>query len=92
VDIADLPLRRTHADEPGFEVRKVGLDLRLHDCRHTTATLLLSQGVQPHVVSGWLGHSGITITLGTYGHVLKGAHDDAAARLGELRYRDQPSD
>lgn len=37
-------------------------DLRFHDLRHTCATLLLSQGVNPKVVSEMLGHASITIT------------------------------
>lgn len=39
---------------------------RLHDARHTAATLLLIQGVPARVVMQILGHSQITLTLGTY--------------------------
>jgi integrase len=38
-------------------------DLRLHDLRHTTATLLLTQGVHPRVVMETLGHSQVSLTL-----------------------------
>lgn len=44
--------------------------IRLHDLRHTHATLLLAAGVNPKVVSERLGHQGIGITLDIYGHVL----------------------
>jgi integrase len=58
--------------------------IRVHDLRHTAATLLLSQGVHPKVVQELLGHSSITLTLDTYSHVLPGLHADAAARMDAL--------
>lgn len=45
------------------------LDVRFHDLRHTAATLLLSRGVHPKVVSEMLGHADISITLRVYAHV-----------------------
>jgi integrase len=49
---------------------KAGLSyIRPHDLRHTAATLLLREGVQPHVVSEMLGHASVAFTLQTYGHV-----------------------
>ncbi len=42
---------------------------RLHDARHTAATLLLTQGVPALVAMEILGHSQATLTLGTYSHV-----------------------
>ncbi|HEY6581550.1 MAG TPA: site-specific integrase [Rubrobacter sp.] len=53
-------------------------DLRLHDLRHTCATLLLSEGVNVKIVSELLGHASITITLNTYSHVLPDMQDSAA--------------
>ena len=41
-----------------------------HSLRHTHATLLLSEGVHPKIVSERLGHSKISITLDTYSHVI----------------------
>ena len=58
--------------------------IRLHDIRHTHATLLLLAGVHPKVVSERLGHSSITITLDTYSHVLPGLQEDAVDRLADL--------
>jgi len=55
---------------------------RLHDARHTAATLLLSQGVPARVAMDILGHSAISLTLGTYSHVLPELHQDAAERVG----------
>ncbi len=58
--------------------------LRLHDLRHTAATWLLQQGVHPSVVREILGHSTITLTLGTYSHVAPTMHRDAARSLDAL--------
>jgi integrase len=58
--------------------------LRLHDLRHAHATLLLSQGVHPKIVSERLGHASIAITLDTYSHVLPGLQASAAAGLDRL--------
>jgi integrase len=55
---------------------------RLHDARHTAATLLLAQGVPARVVMELLGHSQITLTLGTYTHVVPELARDAAERMG----------
>jgi integrase len=52
-------------------LEKAGLPyIRPHDLRHTAATLLLLEGVQPLVVSEMLGHASVAFTLATYGHVL----------------------
>lgn len=55
--------------------------IRPHDLRHTCATLLLAQGVNPKVVSAMLGHSSVAITLDIYSHVLPHMLDDAAAAI-----------
>lgn len=57
--------------------------IRLHDLRHTAATLLLGLGVHPKIVSERLGHSTVTITLDTYSHVLPGLQAEAAKRLDD---------
>lgn len=43
---------------------------RFHDLRHCCATLLLAQGVRARIVQDVLGHSQVTMTLGTYSHVM----------------------
>lgn len=58
--------------------------IRLHDLRHTAATLLLSQGVQARVVQDVLGHSDIRMTLGTYAHVLREQQREAAQKMDRL--------
>jgi integrase len=56
---------------------------RLHDARHTAATLLLQQGVPARVAMEILGHSQISLTLGTYSHVVPEVAEDAARRMGQ---------
>ncbi len=58
--------------------------IRFHDLRHTAATLLLTQGVHPKVVSEMLGHATITLTLDTYSHLLPVMHAQAAATMDAL--------
>ncbi|MEO8596739.1 MAG: site-specific integrase [Candidatus Solibacter sp.] len=55
--------------------------IRIHDLRHTAATLLLSQGVHPRVVMELLGHSQIAITMNTYSHVVPALMKEAANQM-----------
>jgi len=57
--------------------------MRLHDLRHTTASLLLAQGVHPRVVMETLGQSQIPLTLDTYSHVLPSLQEEAARQMDE---------
>ena len=57
--------------------------IRLHDLRHTHATMLLRAGVHPKVVSERLGHSSISLTLDVYSHVMPGMQREAAERIDE---------
>ena len=64
---------------------KAGLPrLRFHDLRHTAATLLLAQGVDPRTIMETLGHSQISLTLDTYSHVLPSLQQGAARRMDEV--------
>jgi hypothetical protein len=58
--------------------------IRLHDLRHTHATLLLAAGVPVKVVSERLGHTKVAMTLDVYAHVLPAMDRDAADRFGQL--------
>lgn len=51
--------------------------IRIHDARHTHASLLLQQGVNPKVVAERLGHANVSITLDTYTHLLPGIQEKA---------------
>ena len=61
-----------HAKDAGIPV------IRLHDVRHTAATMLLDGGTTPSATAKWLGHDP-AITLRVYGHV----YDDALAAAGD---------
>lgn len=52
--------------------------IRFHDLRHTSATILINQGVHAKIISERLGHGSITTTMNIYGHALRTA-DQAAA-------------
>ena len=55
--------------------------LRFYDLRHTCATLLLRQGINPKFVQELLGHADISLTLNTYSHVLPDMGDAAAGGM-----------
>lgn len=55
--------------------------IRLHDTRHTAASLMLASGTPVKVVFDLLGHASPTITLSTYAHVLPGMAGEAGAAL-----------
>jgi integrase len=79
------PLSRNSVDRRSFKslLRRVGLrsTTRLHDLRHTCATLLLGQGVHPKYVQELLGHASITITLNRYRHWIPAMGDRAARAM-----------
>jgi len=55
--------------------------IRLHDARHTAATLLLSGGIHPRVVMELLGHSQMRTTTDVYSHVMPALAREAADKL-----------
>jgi integrase len=57
--------------------------VRLHDLRHTCATILLKRGQHPKFVQELLGHATISQTLDTYSHVLPGMSDGLADAMDE---------
>jgi integrase len=61
--------------------------LTFHGLRHAHATLLLTSGIQPKVISERLGHSNISITMDTYSHVLPNLQKEAAAAIDEVLAR-----
>ncbi len=71
-------LFRRHVDAAGLP------RIRLHDLRHTHATLLLEAGVNPKIVSERLGHHSVAFTLDTYAHVTPGMQAEAAEKLARI--------
>ena len=55
--------------------------LRLHDLRHTAATLHLARGTHPKVVADLLGHANVGLTLAVYSHALQALQEDATRQL-----------
>jgi len=62
--------------------KRIGLGgVRLHDLRHTMASLYLEQGVNPKTVAERLGHASVSITLDLYSHCLPGVQESAAVQF-----------
>jgi integrase len=81
------PLYATNVIKRSFPriLKSAGLrQIRFHDLRHTTATLLLDQGVHPKIVSEMLGHSSIGITLDLYSHATPTMQETAISALDRL--------
>jgi integrase len=76
-DLVGRDFRRT--------LRKAGLRrIRFHDLRHTYASLLIASGAHPKFIQAQLGHSSITTTLNTYGHLLPKEFRGETDRLSRL--------
>jgi integrase len=83
------PINYRNFDQRHFKkiIRSAGLrQIRLYDLRHTTATLLLSKGVNPKIVSERLGHASIVLTLDTYSHVLPSMQREATEHLETMMF------
>lgn len=76
----------------GQIIRAAGLPvIRLHDLRHTVATLALTAGVHTKIVQELLGHANVSVTLDTYSHVAPVLHEEAALKIGGLVFDVAPS-
>jgi hypothetical protein len=77
--------KKTDYDDWTRLLQKAGVrHVRLHDGRHTAATLLLSENVHPRVVMELLGHSQMRTTMDIYSHVMPALAREAADRMGAL--------
>lgn len=59
-------------------------EIRIHDFRHSCASLLINQGASITLVSKYLGHSNIAITLKTYTHLYKSELEDITEKLNKI--------
>ncbi|MGA5564861.1 tyrosine-type recombinase/integrase [Streptomyces platensis] len=66
--------------------------IRFHDFRHSTATLLLEQGVELVVIKEFLGHAHIGVTATVYAHVRLRLQRDAIDALGTTLVGRRPRD
>lgn len=82
------PLRRDllHKRYIRPAVLKAGVPegLRVHDLRHTCASLLIGLGAQPKVIQERLGHSSIMVTMDVYGHLFPSLNEALTERLDEV--------
>jgi integrase len=81
------PFDNSHLTQRHFHpiLEDAGLpQVRLHDLRHTAATLLLQAGEHPKIVQEMLGHSTIAMTLDTYSHVIPSMQKEAAKKMNVL--------
>ena len=62
--------------------------IRLHDLRHTCATVLLLAGKHPKYVQELLGHANVAITLDTYSYVLPGMGEQTARAMEDVLDQD----
>jgi integrase len=83
---------RDHKDWQALLVKAGVRRARLHDARHTAATLLLEMNVKPRIVMEILGHSSIGLTLNTYSHVMPELERAAAAQMAAALWGDEPDD
>jgi integrase len=58
--------------------------IRIHDLRHTAATIALSRGIHAKIVQEMLGHSSVSITLDLYAHTTPAMHRHVAEMFDEL--------
>jgi integrase len=84
------PLRisnfRNRAWLPALEAAGLPRSVRIHDLRHSCASLLIKRGAGPKLIQAHLGHSSISVTFDTYGHLFPDAQDLIAADL-DAEYR-----
>ncbi len=66
-------------------LEKAGLHhIRIHDLRHTFASLMLLRGAKPKVISEALGHASVAFTMDVYSHIIEGMQSDAMVLLDEV--------
>ncbi len=63
--------------------------IRLHDLRHTHATLALQAGIHPKVVNERLGHATVSSTLDTYSHAIPAMQEEEAERIAGLVFAEK---
>jgi integrase len=78
------PLNKNNLSRKVFSpaLRRAGLrKIRFHDLRHTYASLLIAQGEHPKYIQVQMGHSSISVTMDTYGHLMNTVNQESAKRL-----------
>lgn len=74
-------------------LKQAGLpNIRFHDLRHSSATMLLGMGIHPKIVQERLGHHDIGTTMNIYSHVLPNMQENAMKRLDDMFSQAQSAD
>ena len=77
--------KSTLLDKLNVAAEKAGLEkIRLHDLRHSHASLLINLGINILAISRRLGHDDIKTTLNIYGHLYHTTNDEIAAKIESL--------
>jgi integrase len=69
---------------PALRTAGITRPVRIHDLRHTGASLMIMQGAHPKEIQQQLGHSSISVTLDRYGHLFPDRQDKVADALDEI--------
>jgi integrase len=94
-DDVQQPSLRRQVVRVGWRAAKVaaGLpDVRVHDLRHTAASLWLAAGADPKVVQRVLGHATAAMTMDLYGHLVDASLWQAARLIGGTTGASEPPD
>jgi integrase len=70
---------------PAVESAGLAPGLRIHDLRHTCASLLIAQGAHPKAAQVHLGHSSISVTMDRYGHLFPSDTQALSVALDGMR-------
>jgi integrase len=77
--------------QPAVAAAGVGR-LRIHDMRHTCASLAIAAGADVKVLQGMLGHASAALTLDRYGHLFPGRAQSVAEKLDEMARHATPTE
>ena len=70
--------KRKYFEDAGLE------QIRVHDFRHSCASFLINNNATPLLVSKWLGHANVSMTLNTYSHLWKSELDEIVNVINSL--------
>lgn len=75
---------------PALDASELDRSVRIHDLRHTCASILIARGAHAKAIQQHLGHSSISITFDVYGHLLPDEQDHIAKALDETYESTRP--
>jgi integrase len=82
-DMAEVPFQPTSVSNRARRAwNDAGLEpIKLHECRHTFASMMIAAGVNAKTLSTYMGHAGVAMTYDRYGHLMPGNEAEAAGLL-----------